>query len=105
MLRQPVLIHFIVRHGLFDLGPKAVGVVVLKKVGQLMDDHIVNDCSRGEEETCGQIDIATSRTAAPIGSVVFERHALDVGQVIKLRVDLMDPSQNVRIKIFGDHSA
>ena len=54
-----------------------------------MDDDVVDDFVRGEQQAGGEVDVAFGRTTAPVGEIVFEADRLN-GLLEIFIVELMD---------------
>jgi len=52
-------------------------MVMLNKMGEFMDAHIIQYPIRGKEQTGGYIDITFSRAASPVGFIIFKKDIVD----------------------------
>lgn len=50
---------------------------MLNKMGELMYAHIIQYLIGGKEQTGGDIDISVSRTASPVGFIIFKKDIAD----------------------------
>ena len=104
MLLQPPLFLLIIRHGVCHQFPETGRVVQLDEVGQFVDDHVVDDLIRGEEQAGGQVDVFLGRATPPVGEVVFEADGLN-GLLKMFVVEVVDAAGDLRQEILGDDAA
>ncbi len=101
---QPLFLFPVVGHCVLHQRPKAVGVVHLDQVGQLVYDDVIYHVVGCEQQASGKVDVALRGTTAPVRPVVFQVDGID-GLLEVQMVQFGDAADDLRLKILGDQTA
>lgn len=77
ILLEPFFVYSVVRHGNVNPVPKAIGVVELYQVGKLVDDDVVNDLPRRQQQPRAEVYVAGIGAGSPVAVVVLKPDAFD----------------------------